>query len=692
MNSMKNNKKYKYAFIIALVFILYPVYTYAQENVKIKRTEFFTKEDGFSDAMKNIRKGNKEYKFGKATYREAREFYLRAYKYNDKNAELNYKIGVCYLYSDDKFQAIKYLTTAFQLKKDVADDIHFQLARAYHMNYDFDNAEKEYKDFKSSLSPRKFQKLNINIDKYLTECENGKTLASHPIRVVVQDLGKTINSEYDDYYPVLDSKEQTMYFTSRRPSKTNKKRNLNDQKFEEAIYVSKLHDKVWSTAQLLSRSISDKTNTAALALSPDDKRLYLYKPNGNGDIYYTEQKNSKWIKPKKVKKINSGARETSVSITGDGKKLYFVSDREKGSLGGKDIYFSDLDANGKWSKPKNIGTPVNSSEDEEGVSISKDGKTLYFSSKGHSTSGGYDIFTSTLNDNGNWSEPVNLGYPINTPDDDLFFSMMGNGRVAYLSSNREQSIGEKDIYKIIYLGAAKEMVMTTASSPLAFVLYDSKTLFRNSIPEFAVDTSIILTGKVLDSETKKPIFAKLEFIDSQKSTVVSTLLTDTAGGYKTHIPERKQYGVQITAKGYLFYLDTVNLKGKNTDIVTKDFYLQGLEVGAKVVMKSIFFESGKSTIKDESFQQLNAAIEFMKENPSLTIEVSGHTDNVGSLYSNLKLSQARAKAVVDFMTKQGIDKSRLTFKGYGPNQPVAPNTTADGRAQNRRVEFKITGK
>lgn len=682
----------KYSLLLNFLLTLFNFTAFSQENVKISRTEFFVKEDGFSEAMKNIRKGNKLYKYSTATYRNAREFYLRALKYNDKNAELNYKIGVCYLYSDDKFEAIKYLTKAYELKQSVSDNIHFQLGRAYHMNYDFDNATKEYNLYKQNTTPKKLAKLKINIDKYILECQTGKTLTSQRSRIVVQDLGKSINSEYDDFCPVIDSKEQTMYFTSNRQSKTNDVRNSFNQKFEENIYISKKRDKDWAPAQLLSHSLSGKKNMAALALSPDDKKLYLYKSDGEGDFYYTELIDGKWAKPKPLRKINSRYCESSMSITGDGKKLYFVSDREKGSVGGKDIWVSDLDADGKWTKPRNLGLPINSAEDEEAVSVSRDGKTMYFSSKGHGSMGGYDIFTSTLGDNNKWSDPVNMGCPINTPDNDYFFSMMANGRVAYLSSNREQTVGEKDIYKIIYLGAEKELIVNSENSALAYELYDTKNIFKKPIAAFAVDSSLMLTGKVLDSETKKPIFAKLQFIDSEKSKVVSTLLTDTSGEYKTHLPEKKQYGVEITAKGYLFYLDVVNLKGQTADIVTKDFYLQGLEVGAKVVMKSIFFETGKANIKEESFTQLSAACDFMKENPSLTIEVSGHTDNVGSLASNLRLSEARAKAVVDYMVKQGIEKVRLTYKGYGPNQPVAPNTTADGKAQNRRVEFKITGK
>jgi outer membrane protein OmpA-like peptidoglycan-associated protein len=671
------------------IFVYQPAFS--QENVRVHRKEFKIKEDGFKEAMKSIRKGNSFYRFGRATYRSAREYYLKAYKYNEKNAELNYKIGICYLYSDDKFQAIKYLKKAFELKPKVAKDIHFQLARAYHMSLDFDNAIKEYNQYKNSVSAMKLERLNINIQKYISECETGKSLVSHPVRAIVQDLGKSVNSEYDDYYPVVDSKEELMYFTSRRPTKENKNRNFFDKKFSEDIYVSKKKGKEWGTAQQLSKYLNSSKSEAAVALSPDNKYLYLFKSSGNGSLYSTQMVNGKWKSPRSLS-INSRFRETSMSITSDGKKLYFISDRTRNSVGGKDIFYSERDAKGRWLSPKNIGPPVNTSENEEAVSISKDGKTLYFASKGHPSMGGYDIFSSTLGDNGKWSKPVNIGYPINTPDDDLFFSMMENGKVAYISSVRDQGIGETDLYKVIFLGEEKTLVMTTKNSQPAFEIYDSVTLYRKPPEYLIVDSSIMLIGKVLDSETKAPIFAKMQFIDSEKSAVVATLLTDTAGNYKARLPEKKTYGIEISAKGYLFFLDIVDISKVKESVVNKDFMLQGLEIGAKVVMKSIFFETGKATLKQASFQQLDNVIGFMKDNPTLKLEISGHTDNVGSVYSNTKLSEARAKAVVDYMVKQGIEKTRLTFKGYGPTQPVAPNTTKDGKAKNRRVEFKITAK
>jgi outer membrane protein OmpA-like peptidoglycan-associated protein/tetratricopeptide (TPR) repeat protein len=684
--------KIKKIYFLLVIIFLCNFLAIGQDKVRIHRSEFKTKQEGFREAWKAIKKGNKSYKFGEATYRKARENYLKAYKYNEKNAELNYKIGITYLYADDKFLAIKYLKQAFGLNSEVTKDIHYQLGRAYQMNYDFDNAIKEYEAFRLAISPRKLRKKNINLDQLIEDCRTGKLLASHPVRVVIQDMGKNVNSEYDDYYPVLDSKGETMYFTSRRSSKENAKRSLLDKKFDENIYVTHKNGKEWSRAELAGKKITTKQNEAALALSSDGKQLYMYKSKGNGDFYVSTFDDGIWRKPKPLRKLNSRARETSLSITADGKKIYFVSDRKKGSMGGKDIWVSELNEKGRWTKPKNLGPTINTSQNEECVYISRDGKTLYFSSNGYPGMGGYDIFKSTLDNNGHWSTPENLGYPINTPDDDRYFVMLENNKVAYLSSNRESGIGGIDIYKVVFLGAAKEMIPAIVNSPLAFVQYDTKTLFRKPIELLKVDSSVYMQGKIIDDETQQPVVAKMDIIDSDKGKLIATLITDTTGNYRVRIPIKKPYGVQIAAKSYLLYLDIINLSKEKGEIIYKDFKIQRIEVGAKVVMKSIFFETGKATLKPESYQQLDDVAQFLSDNSTVRLEISGHTDNVGTIYYNKKLSEARAKAVVEYLVKQGILRTRLEYKGYGPTQPVAKNNTADGRAQNRRVEFKILSK
>lgn len=678
---------------LILVLVLSLNIVFAQENKKIRKKEFLVKKEGSKEAWKAAKKGDSFYKQGKPFYREARESYLKAYAYNENNAALNYKLGISYLYSDNKSEAIKYLNKAFEKNNQVSKDIHLQLGKAYQMNYEFSNAIKSYKLHKTITPARKLKKKNIDIDKYIAECEYGISIINEPARIVIENMGKTVNSEADDYYPVLDSKNETMYFTSRRPSKKNNKRNPLDQKYSEDIYTSKNKSEDWTTSQLLSKKLFSKKSEAVVAISPDNSTLYVYKSPKGGNIYTTKFKNGKWSGTSSFSKVNSRFRETSMSFSADGKTCYFVSDRkDKNAVGKKDIYMMRQNAKGRWMKPENLGTTINTQFDEEAVYVSRDGKALYFSSNGHPSMGGYDIFKSEIGESGKWGVPKNIGYPVNTPDDDLYFCLSDNKKIGYLSGNRENSIGGTDIYKLIFLGAEKPVVPVIESSAMAFEIMDKKSLIIGRSELVTIDSSIILAGKIMDSESKKGIIAKLQIIDSEKSALAALVISDSSGNYKIKLPQKKNYGIEITARGYLLYLDVLNIKNEENDLIQKDFQLNELSVGAKVVLKNIFFETGKATLKMESYQQLDNVISFMKENPTLTLEISGHTDNVGSITANTSLSLLRAKSVVKYMVSQGIEPNRLTSKGYGPKQPIAKNTTKEGKAQNRRVEFKITGK
>jgi outer membrane protein OmpA-like peptidoglycan-associated protein len=307
--------------------------------------------------------------------------------------------------------------------------------------------------------------------------------------------------------------------------------------------------------------------------------------------------------------------------------------------------------------------------------------------------GGYDIFKSTLSNVGLWSQPVNLGYPVNTPNDDIFYQEMPDGKTAYYSSNRETGLGGMDIYKIIYLGAEKEMQVADVEDRVAGLKVPYDDIYFTPSQKIKVDTSLVLRGFINDSESKKPIIAKIELVDREISQIAATAISDSTGNYSMKIQLAKAYGVEIVAKGYMLYLDVVDLSHRTYgDVIVKNFLLDRMEVGAKVVLKSIYFEFGKATLKPASYIGLNNIIQLLQSNETLSIEVSGHTDNIGGLKANTKLSTERAKAVVDYLVKKGISPNRLTYKGYAYSQPVAPNDTDKGRAQNRRVEFKVLSK
>jgi outer membrane protein OmpA-like peptidoglycan-associated protein len=401
-----------------------------------------------------------------------------------------------------------------------------------------------------------------------------------------------------------------------------------------------------------------------------------------------------WSKPKLLRgKVNSISRETSLCITKDGNTVYFISDNKKASLGGTDIFSSDRMPDGKWGKPYNLGNLLNTVYDEAAVRLSENDSILYFSSKGHNSMGGYDIFRSEKLPGGLWSPPENIGYPINTPDDDLFYFPSSKTKSAFYTTLLEKGIGGKDIYRVVFLGAEKEIIFPPAVMLISGLMPPPENVFNTLPAKFAVDTSLLMKGTITDSETGRPVFAKMDIIDAEISRIVATTTSDSTGSYFIRIPKPKRYGIEIVARNYMLNLDIADLANESyRHEVIRDFRLDPIEIGARMILKNIFFEFGKSTLKSESYIQLDNVVLLMQSTPGLRIEISGHTDNVGSAKANQKLSEDRSRAVVDYLVSRGVELVRLEYKGYGFSQPVASNSTTEGRSQNRRVEFKIIGK
>ncbi len=689
----------KSQYTIIAIILLFSLNVFSQTPpLRIKKKEFKSAEYGFKEAWSDVRDGNRLYAAGPGSYRDAREYYLSAYEYNSENAELNYMIGKCYLFTDNKFESIKYIKKAYDLDPYVQYDIRLLLGMAYHQINEFDNAIEEYNFFLKALSPRYREDYEEQVNMLIRQCKHGRDIVLDPRRVVVNNLGQGVNSTYDEYAVAMDEDESEMYFTSRRQLTEKSKRSVIDDKFFEDVYHAEMSNGEWGHAERLSEKLLGKknnTNVAVVGWSKDKNTLYLYKGKEKaGDIYSTEYKEekNKWGKLKPIKKFNSKHRETSMCFSSDGQKLYFVSSDPKYSYGGTDILFCEKNIKGKWSKPKNIGNAINTFYDELGVSLSSNDSVLFFSSMGHNSMGGYDVFSSKLQDVNLWSKPVNLGYPVNTPSDDIFYFETEDDKIAYYSSNRESGIGGLDLYKLIYLGSEKQMALGTLSSPYVGLLPPHDIWFEDPV-KLKIDTRITMRGFITDSESHEPIIAKLEIIDQEKDKIVAIAISDSTGNYSVKIDTAKIYGIDINAKGYLMYLDNIDLTGETYEnVVLKDFELDRVEVGARMVLKNIYFETGKADLKPESYQTLNAVVKLMENNPTLVLEISGHTDNVGSKKYNENLSRARAKSCVDYLVSQGVKESQLQYAGYGFQFSIFPNDTEENRAKNRRVEFKIISK
>ncbi len=683
-----------FRFVFVTMIFLGAIGVDAQQDIKIDKKDFNIEEQGFDEAWDHVKEAESLFSKGIGTYRDALEQYKMAATYNTYNPQLNYKMGVCCLYSEQKLDALNYFKRAYEFNNQVAPDIHLMLGRAYHFNHEFDPAIEEYKTYYDNLSEKERKKNKIDIDKLIQECENGKALMKEMVSAGITNLGNAINSPYDDYNPLITSSGNRMYFTSRRESILDDRRNVMDYKFNEDIYVSFFRNNRWEEAQNVGKNINSEYNDAAISITDGDSLLYIYYGNSNdGDIYISEFKKGKWNSPKKMSgKFNSGQRETTLSFDANKKTVYFISASKKNTLGGTDILVSRKDEKDKWGKPENLGPVINTPFDEEAVFLHPDGKTLYFSSKGHNSMGGFDIFKSTLRENEGWSPPQNLGFPINSAGDDLFYSTYHDSTSAYFSSMREDSYGMMDIYKVFYLPEMEYVENLPEAEVYPEVALEWLAFQDGAIAD--IDHSIYLKGIVTDREDSVPVMARLEIIDMDINDVVATSISDKdSGSYSIRLEEKKNYGVEITSQGYMVFLDIIDISpDTEASEMTRNFALQKVKVGEKVILKNIFFELNKATLTPASYEELGRVLKLLESNPTLRIEISGHTDNVGSFQVNERLSEARAKAVVDYLIGNGIDADRLEYAGYAFSRPVATNDTAEGRAQNRRVEFEILSK
>jgi outer membrane protein OmpA-like peptidoglycan-associated protein len=685
-------------FMVGLLIGMKPVLSVAQ-NVEFEKENFNYKDnkDEFKAAKKAFQTGNELFEKGSDEYSQALPYFYKAQKFNPNNAFLNYKIGVCLLNSIYKVSSITYFEKAFQLNPNIDPRIHYMLGQAYQLTLNWETALKEYTTYKNSLSKEELMDVEKTIAKKMQECHNGEELMKHPVRVFIDNL-ETINTKFPEYTATIAADESMLYFTSRRDVSLGAKEakgTMKEEDYDEDIYVAYNMNRKWTPAQNLGEPINTITHDATVSLSPDGQRMFIYKGDRGGDIYECVLKGTEWSKPVRLNKnINTDFHESSACYAVDQKSLYFVSDKP-GGLGGRDIYMSQLLKKDKWGEPVNLGPVINTPFDEESVFMHPDGKTMYFSSKGHNSMGGYDIFKTIFNDSTKtWSKPENIGYPINTADDDAFFVVSANGRHGYYASIKEGGKGDMDLYVVTFLGPEKPGVMSNEDNLLASSTAPvAEKQIEEAVP-IKTNQLTIFKGKVIDAITQEPVEATIEITDNQKNELVSSFTSNSkTGRYLIALPSGKNYGIAVKAENYLFHSENFDIP--NTSVyqeINKDIQLKKIAVGSKIILKNIFFDFDKATLRKESTAELERLIALLNEVGSLRIELSGHTDNKGAAAYNQKLSEDRARAVVDYLVKKGINASRLESKGYGMTSPVAGNDTDEGRQQNRRTEFKILSK
>jgi outer membrane protein OmpA-like peptidoglycan-associated protein/tetratricopeptide (TPR) repeat protein len=677
------------------VFLLSSLVINAQTDVSVKRKDFKTDKPGFGEAWKHVANGDVYYGEKGIWYNEAYNEYLQALVYNSTNAELNYKTGVSSLFSDKKEEAAGFFLKAIELNKDVTEDVLLLAGRSLQYSGRFSDAIEKFTSYLSS--PLKKSQKNILLAREcIQECNSAVIVTKDTLRISIENTGPNINSDADDYSEVFTTDGKTMYFASRRQIPKAGNRHP-DSKFDENIFVSNLINGSWGPASLAGKELTTKYCESPLFINSTGDMLYVYTGySNNGDIKVSLNKKGVWKAPKTVQyPINTRGSETSFTISPSGNEISFVSDHGKNSIGGKDIYFIKKLSDRKWSKPMNAGSIINTIYDEESVRFSRTGDTLWFSSRGHNSIGGFDIFYSIRKKSGAWDTVKSLGYPVNTPWDELFYHPSPvDDSSFYFVSNRSGGLGGSDIYHGQILSPKKIVLPPVAPKPDTVIIRDTVLIVKKVAPPSPViqqEQPVFLTGKIKDSDSGEPVLAKVDVKDISSGEVVGTTASsDVDGSYRVKLPAKKSYMIDLRATGFLSEVRRIDVPDNwSKDIYNFNIELIKVKVGKKVVLNNILFETGKSILTQSSYNELERLFNIMTENAMMKIEISGHTDKTGSEPLNFKLSQDRAKAVVEYLVKKGINQSRIEFRGYGSLQPISDNATSGGRSKNRRVEFKI---
>lgn len=556
----------------------------------------------------------------------------------------------------------------------------YYLGRIHQMLNEFDQALDYYQRFQYYLTSED-KEWQQDVLQRINQLHNAKLYYENPLRMRIQNLGPVINTSYPEYAPVFAPDLSYIIFTSRRPGSTGGKRDLTGQYFED-IYIADFDPQTLrvSNVRPLPGNVNSDGHEASISISWDGQYLFIYKDDrGDGNIYMSKKENNEWKPPVKLAApVNTKYYENHAFLAPDNETLYFVSNRP-GGYGGKDIWMCKRLGENKWSEPVNLGPTINTPYDEDSPIILFDGKTLYFSSKGHENMGGYDIFVSTLDNNNQWTKPINVGYPINTTGDDIFFYPALDGSKAIIAQNKPDGMGSYDLYFIEIL------------EPM--------------------DMLATIRGFIRDTINNRIVRANIDVYDlTYNQLIVQTMNDPHTGEYSFSVPTGREYETQFhTELGFTFtdkfsiplvmgqrqsffqpYYLVTPPEPASVEPIVKNIEI-GQRMGDRFVLRNVHFDYDKATLRPESYEELDRLIALMNDFPDIKIEVYGHTDNIGSPSYNQKLSEERAKAVVDYVVSKGIARNRLSYKGFGASQPIASNETEIGRQLNRRVEFKISG-
>ena len=592
----------------------------------------------------------------------------------DEFAEAYFLLGQIYTEQDNKRKAVNALEKGLALNNTIFPMGYYMLGECYFSLAEYDKAEQAITTY--TRMPKANPNVHYRAQLILESCVFAKQSMKYPVPFNPLNLGPKINTENDEYFPCITADTKTLLFT-----RLLKDKQAYDGSHEDFFISERTEIKNFNEGWLQSApipSINTLYNEGAPTLSADGQTIVFTACElpgleygetrtglGSCDLFYSFRTKSGWTPSENFGVgINSRNWETQPSLTADGSKLYFI--RGIKGKGGKvenpNIYYSQLNNEGYWSEPTEIPGFVNTKGREESVFVHPDGQTLYFSSDGHPGMGGLDIFVSHLQSNGDWSRPVNLGYPINTAANENSIQVTAQGNIALMASNRDGGNGGLDLY--------------------------SFEIPENVRPRFVN----YVEGYVFDSKTKVPLDGKFQLLNLRSGEIVAEGYSNAArsGYYLVCLPVGNDYALNVTAENYLFFSSNFSLQNStDTKPYRKDAPLQKMDAGATIVLENIFFKTNSANLENESFVELAKLIELLVKNESLRIRIEGHTDSDGDEAANLKLSQARALSVKTYLESKGIAATRIESEGYGETQPLESNATPEGKAKNRRTVFRV---
>ncbi|TXK52169.1 OmpA family protein [Pontibacter qinzhouensis] len=535
---------------------------------------------------------------------------------------------------------------------------YFDLAELYFERGNYEQAKQNYEAFLKS-KPRNPKLVDLARQQFKTS-EYAMQAMLNPVEFNPVQLPGVINRFGLQYFPSTTADQRHLIYTGRISARPDQ---------DENIYVSQWRNGEWQDPVSISDAINSPANEGAATISGDGKTLVFTSCNradsqGDCDLYISFRTGNEWSKPKNMgSTVNSRAWESQPSLSADGRTLYFTSNRS-GGKGKEDIWVTHMRQDSSWEKPVNVGAPINTPGRDMAPFIHASGSTLYFVSDGHQGLGGLDVFKTALKPDHKWEEPQNMGYPLNTHADEGSMFITPDNKTGFYS---------------------RKVITDTGAPSILLYSFEVPEVWKSS------EKSTYAQGRVFDNVTKKPLKATIQLYDVRADSLVQQVSSDQVSGeYTAVLAEGKKYALYVSAPAYMMNsLSFDYTSAKALTPLALDVYLDPIKTGAAVVLNNLFFDTGEYALQQDSKTELNKLISFLQLNKEIRIEIAGHTDDIGSDDANQVLSEKRAKSVADHLAGQGISRDRLRSKGYGETKPKQPNTTEENRSLNRRIEMKI---